>query len=259
VYKKIVRERYFFGAIVNLSDDKISELYEDGLSCHAIAKIDKSSQTTIYNRLINIGVKIRSKSEANKIFPDIIFVRLYNLGLSSSQIGRLLGVDSSTVTKRLQSINYPLRSRTHALNIRYTEDEFKRIDKLLTVAFDKLILGHVAIRTPSLNKNFLFTFLYFLNEKYPELKILKDDKEKIRNMINKVGKLTKEKFGASCTEDVFNKIYTALDIEYKDIFIINIDEESDDEFDLSGAAKRKLERLDRKKKKKRRTKKSKDA
>jgi len=110
-----------------LSDIELRKLYEqDQKSCAEIANICCCSETTVYNRLKAIDVIIRSRSEAHQIFPDIIFVSLYNIGLSTSQIGRLLGVDSSTVTKRLHTLRFPLRSRCVASRIRYTEDEFQK-------------------------------------------------------------------------------------------------------------------------------------
>ncbi|KKN98868.1 hypothetical protein LCGC14_0141090 [marine sediment metagenome] len=110
---------------MSLSDTRAIELYAQRDSCADIAEIDGCSPTSMYNRLKSLGVKMRTRSEANQIFPDFIFVALYNMGLSVSQTGRLLGVDASTVTKRLHSINYPLRSRCVASKIRYTEKEFK--------------------------------------------------------------------------------------------------------------------------------------
>lgn len=109
---------------MSLSDAKVVELYTKRCSCSDIAEIDECSVTSMYNRLKELGVTMRSRSSANKIFPDYVFVRLYNIGLSSSQTGRLLGVDASTVTKRLHSLDFPLRSRCVAARIRYTEEEF---------------------------------------------------------------------------------------------------------------------------------------
>ena len=111
---------------MSLPDAKVIELYSQGESCAAIACLDGCSETSMYHRLKALGVTMRSRSEANQIFPDFVFVALYNLGLSTSQTGRLLGVDPSTVTKRLRSLKFPLRSRRVATRIRYTEDEFKK-------------------------------------------------------------------------------------------------------------------------------------
>ncbi len=125
VYNLETGERSFVGVSMSLPDAKVIELYSDGESCASIARLGKCSETTIYTRLkTTLGVEMRSRSEANQIFPDFIFVCLYNMGLSASQVGRLLGVDSTTVIKRLHKIRFPLRSRNLARQIRYTEDEF---------------------------------------------------------------------------------------------------------------------------------------
>jgi len=112
---------------MSLSDTKVRELYErDRFCCADIAHFDGCSETKMYHRLKALGVKIRGRSEANQIFPDHLFIALYNLGLSASQIARLLGVHPSTVIKRFGSLNFPLRSRNVASAIRYNEEEFQR-------------------------------------------------------------------------------------------------------------------------------------
>ncbi len=126
VYKLLVK---------GLLDDSIVELYTQGESCAAIARQQKCSETSIYNRLKDMGVEMRDRSEANKICPDSVFISLYNVGLSSPQIGRLLQVDSSTVIKRLHSIRFPLRSRNIASRIRYTEDEFIKYFMISSVLY----------------------------------------------------------------------------------------------------------------------------
>jgi len=110
---------------MNLSDIELAERYSLGESCANLATLCECSETKIYYRLKKLGIKIRNRSEANQIFPDSVFVILYNLGLSSSQTGELLGVDPSTVTKRLHKLRFPLRSRNVARRIRYTDKEFR--------------------------------------------------------------------------------------------------------------------------------------
>jgi DNA-binding CsgD family transcriptional regulator len=126
VYNLIADERSFHGDIMSLPDTKVTELYFQGKSCAEVARLDNCSETSMYNRLKSLNVTMRSRSEANQIFPDFIFVALYNIGLSVSQIGRLLGINPSTATKRLHSLNFPLRSRYVASAIRYTEEEFNK-------------------------------------------------------------------------------------------------------------------------------------
>lgn len=109
-----------------LSDMEIERLYSQDFSCSKIARFNRCSETTMYKYMKSIGIQIRSRSIANKIFPDYIFIVLYNIGLSTSQIGKLLGINPSTITKRLHAIDFPLRSRDVACRIRYTDEEFKK-------------------------------------------------------------------------------------------------------------------------------------
>ena len=114
---------------MSLPDATVTNLYSQGKSCAEAARLDGCSETAMYNRLKSLGVKMRSRSDANKLFNDKIFILLYNMGLSVSQIGRMLGVNASTVTKRLHTMKFPLRSRSVAFGIRYTEQEF--VDKFM--------------------------------------------------------------------------------------------------------------------------------
>lgn len=108
--------------------DKIVDLYcNQKLSCAAIAMQDGRSESTVYNILRAKNIKCRNRSQANKIFSDQLFIKLYNLALSCSQIGRLLGVHPSTIIKRLHSCRFAMRDRHNAKAIRYTEQEFQNL------------------------------------------------------------------------------------------------------------------------------------
>lgn len=117
---------------------KIIDLYTNHKkSCSEIAAMCGCSESKIYTLLSRLNIRMRSRSEANKIFRDGIFIILYNLGLSSSQIGQILGIDSSTVRKRLKSINFPLRNKKVAAEIEYTNEELQRF--FLCPSFKDLI------------------------------------------------------------------------------------------------------------------------
>jgi hypothetical protein len=109
-----------------MDTEEIVNLYNSGLSCSDISKLDGRCETIIYN-ILKDNVKIRSRSEANKIFPDFLLVGLYNLGLSTSQIGELLGIHQSTVSKRFKKLNFPLRNKSVANKIAYSKQEFNQI------------------------------------------------------------------------------------------------------------------------------------
>jgi transposase-like protein len=112
--------------------DKIVELYTHGISGPAIARILTVSESYVYQTLDDAGVQRRSRSDANKKkCSDYVIIALYNLGLSAPQIGRLLKLDASTITKRLHARRFPLRSRKMAAAIKYDADEFEQLAALL--------------------------------------------------------------------------------------------------------------------------------
>jgi transposase-like protein len=115
------------GGALPIADATIRYYYvEKGLSCADIARIDGRSEGTIANRLKTWGVKLRSRSAANKKFPDQVAIALYNLCLSAAQIGDLLGVHPTTVIKRLKACGFPMRPTETAVAVGYTDEEFQR-------------------------------------------------------------------------------------------------------------------------------------
>ena len=122
----------------NLKDVEIVNLYIcDKKSCHDISLLDGRSESTIYNILLKNKVKIRNKSEANQIFNDAMLKFMYNLGLSLSQMAEVLGINSTTISKRFKLIDFPTRIPCQARGIRYTKEEFKRF--FMNEDFKKLI------------------------------------------------------------------------------------------------------------------------
>jgi len=105
---------------------EIERLYRRGFSCAEIGDVAGRSETFVYNYLKAAGTRMRSRSEANKEFPDEIAKALYNLALSASQIGHLLGVHPTTVVKRLRSCGFPMRPKKTAAAIGYSDEEFRR-------------------------------------------------------------------------------------------------------------------------------------
>lgn len=96
------------------------------MSCADIAKLDGRSEATIYKILKKNNQKMRTRSQANKIFPDWVLLRMHNLGLSNSQVAKILGISTSTVTKRFNKLGYPTRSKRVASAIKYSNDEFRK-------------------------------------------------------------------------------------------------------------------------------------
>jgi len=109
-----------------VAGNEIERPYERGLSCTEIAGIVGSGGNPVYNHLTAAGTRMRSRSEVNQKLPDRIAKALYNLALSASQIGHLLGGHSTTVVKRLRRCSFPLRPAATALAVGYTPEEFER-------------------------------------------------------------------------------------------------------------------------------------
>jgi len=110
-----------------MRDSKILNLYlKHRKSIRDISILDGRSESTIYKILLENNIELRDKSEANKIVPDKILIKLYNLGLSFSQIGTLMRINPTTVSKRFNSLGFPTRSSCLAKNIKYSDDEFKK-------------------------------------------------------------------------------------------------------------------------------------
>ena len=86
MYNLLTGERFSPGGGMSLQDAQVTALYKEGKSCAQVAALDGCSVTSMYNRLQTLQVKMRSRSESNQIFPDSLFIVLYNVGLSSSQI-----------------------------------------------------------------------------------------------------------------------------------------------------------------------------
>ncbi len=112
---------------IPLTDEKIVSQYTVlKHSCRDISIADGRSESTIYFILKKNGVALRNKSEANKIFSDSILISLYNIGLSSPQISKILGIHQTTIIKRFRKINFPLRMKNNARDIGYTKEEFQK-------------------------------------------------------------------------------------------------------------------------------------
>lgn len=61
----------------------------------------------------------------HKTFSVNAAIKLYNLGLSPSQISRLLKVDRSSILRSFYSQGFPTRSIDLSKRIRYSKQEFE--------------------------------------------------------------------------------------------------------------------------------------
>lgn len=108
-------------------NSEIIRLYKnEHLSCSDISSIDGRSEATIYKILLDQKVSIRNKSDANKLFPDDILIILYNMAMSFRQIGKLLGIHPTTISKRFNKIHFPIRSSKSSRSIKYSNEEFRK-------------------------------------------------------------------------------------------------------------------------------------
>lgn len=124
----------------SMTDLEVIQLYTNKkLSCNDIAIKDGRSASTIYKILLKNKVKLRNRSEVNKIFDDCILKFMYNLGLSLSQIAELLGIHPTTISKRFTILDFPTRISCQARGVKYTKEEFKRF--FMNDKFKELIQG----------------------------------------------------------------------------------------------------------------------
>ena len=104
-------------AYKQLDDDKIKQMYQDGLSSYKIGKQLCVSHKTIIDRLEAMGIERRPahgeyipKGVAIPLDNDKI-KQMYQDGLSSFDIGKQLGVNQKTILKRLRAMGVPIQPR----------------------------------------------------------------------------------------------------------------------------------------------------
>jgi DNA-binding CsgD family transcriptional regulator len=105
---------------------QLVELYESGKTITEISKEMYLSRSSVHAYLKRDGVKMRPqgqhKGQQGRHFPGHKAmdrtVALYQSGLSSNEVGEILGITHSTVCYRLALAGVPTRSRSEALRIR---------------------------------------------------------------------------------------------------------------------------------------------
>lgn len=109
--------------MMTVSDQEIVEAYKT-LVIREIAKKFKRSSKTIIKILRENNIIMRPASMRVTISTEEL-IRLYNLGLSANQVGKLTKLRGNTVIHRLKSVGFPLRDRKTAKSIEYTTAEFE--------------------------------------------------------------------------------------------------------------------------------------
>ncbi len=99
----------------DITKDKLKKLYIDRkLSIRKIAKIFKCGPSTIWTKLCLLGIKVRTKSEANKgkykiKIPEEIKLLYVNDKLSICEIARRFACCTKTISQRLHDYNIAIR------------------------------------------------------------------------------------------------------------------------------------------------------
>lgn len=120
-----------------LSDEDVAiavSLYRYGYSLTAVGQELHVSKTTVKNYLLREGVKLRPKgghgrNKHDEGADDIELIEhlYWTVGLSQSEIGRLMGLHQTAVLKRMHRHGVPRRSRQDANRARfYTPAERER-------------------------------------------------------------------------------------------------------------------------------------
>ena len=80
-------------------------------------------KVTVIRKLRSLGVRIRSQREAQTIELDIVKLEdMYvNQKMSSTKIGKIMGVNGRTILKKLEILGIPRRSKSEAQFERHTQ------------------------------------------------------------------------------------------------------------------------------------------
>ena len=97
---------------IQLDDEKIKQMYQDGATSTEIGKQLGVTDDTILNRLKAMGVKRRPRGSHGYIqLDDEKIKQMYEAGASSTEIGRQLGVTYITILRRLKAMGVEPRPR----------------------------------------------------------------------------------------------------------------------------------------------------
>ena len=109
---------------IQVDIEKMVDMYvNQKINLTEIGKKLNIHRTTVCDKLIRLGVKIRAKGEAHTIELDIVKLEdMYvNQKMSSTKIGEIMGVDASTIRKKLKILGIPRRSRSEVNALRNTQ------------------------------------------------------------------------------------------------------------------------------------------
>ncbi len=93
----------------NVTTEKLVELYNSGLSTHKLAKMFKGSQSRMYLRLFNAGVKFRQGVGED---TSLKIAQLYKDGVKVREIAEQTGVSIETIYRHLKRHRVTRRNRS---------------------------------------------------------------------------------------------------------------------------------------------------
>ena len=104
--------------------EKIVDMYvNQKMSSTKIGEIMEVTKQTILKKLKELGVKIRTKEEAQTIELDIVKLEdMYvNQKMSCPEIGEIMGVSRRTIANKLEILGIPRRSKSEAVALAHTQ------------------------------------------------------------------------------------------------------------------------------------------
>lgn len=214
-----------------LTDDEKLELQQRSIPVIEYKKLKYEDEIDIFNRIQN-GV-VLSRDHFNHDFKDInigkkllelcdtkkeLFENYRNSKRNEHQhfiICTMYIIDKNDLAEPSKPIK-----ETYLNSFKTYDDlikSFDKIDKLLDFIFGGNLLCHKSV--PKMNKNILYTFIYFMNKKYKAPYVMSDDHSReIRNMLRQINKTCKDNYiGAKCSDKILLRINKLFQTEYNKI------------------------------------------
>jgi len=131
---RTLAEQLAISKSANLDKDKVVDLYYEGRSISHIAALFGVSSGPIKGILTSNGIKTRSLSEQSLINSDFLhpnvdieyFHNLNKGGVSTEELGRMVGIKGETIKRRLERADFPI--------FKYKSPEYRNIDNDKTIS-----------------------------------------------------------------------------------------------------------------------------
>lgn len=109
---------------IQVDIEKIFDMYvNQRISSYKIGEKLNLSRVTVCNKLKQLGIKTRVSGESNTIELDIVKLEdMYvNQKMSTTKIGKIMGVDPKTIRNKLEILGIPRRRKSEALALAHTQ------------------------------------------------------------------------------------------------------------------------------------------